>query len=33
MYIINQEGKIYKSYQGYTEKELLEGDIRALLKK
>jgi peroxiredoxin len=32
IFLINQEGKIYKSYRGYTEKEVLEGDIKALLK-
>ena len=29
--VINQEGKIYKNYLGYKEKEIIEEDLRALL--
>ncbi len=29
--LITPEGQIFRSYLGYTEKEALEGDVRALL--
>lgn len=33
IFIISRDGKVYKSYQGYTKKEILEEDIRTLLKR